>query len=124
MNTYKITNTTNLLGKRDPKFNSITNIEYIDDRMKKIKTLKPSESVFLTVQSLPLSVRRLGIKKVIDIIEVSPAELNKSMGKTKPKASSEPEASTESKVVKKSTVKKNDKVDKKNTTRKKNIVNE
>ena len=70
MNTYKITNITNLVGKRDPKFNSIANIEYIDDRTKKIIALKPSDSVFLTVQSLPLSVHRLRIKQLIDIVAI------------------------------------------------------
>lgn len=85
MNTYKITNITNLVGKRDPKFNSIANIEYIDNRTKKIISLKPSESVFLTVQSLPLSVHRLRIKKLINILEISPTELKKMMEKAKPK---------------------------------------
>lgn len=71
MNTYKITNVTNLFGKRDSKFNSIVNIDYIDNRTRKVLTLKPNETVFLTVQSLPLSVRKMSMKKMIDVSEVS-----------------------------------------------------
>ena len=85
MNTYRITNITNLVGKRDSKFNSVVNIEYVDNRTKKTIVLKASENVFLTVQSLPLSVHRLRIKKLIDVLEVSPAELKKSIEKLKPK---------------------------------------
>ena len=85
MNTYKITNTTNLVGKRDPKFNSVANIEYIDNRTKKVIALKAGDSVFLTVSSLPLSIHRLRIKNLIEIVEVSAAELQKNMEKSKPK---------------------------------------
>lgn len=67
MNTYKITNVTNLFGKRDPKFNINVNIDYIDNRTRKVITLKPNEIVYLTVQSLPLSVRKLNLKKLIDV---------------------------------------------------------
>jgi hypothetical protein len=90
MNTYKITNLTNLLGRREARYNSVVDIEYVDNRARKVTQLKPGESVFLTVQSLPLSVHRLRIKKVIDVGEVSAAELQKSMEKIKPKAPKNP----------------------------------
>jgi len=83
MATYKITNITNLAGKRDAKFNMALDIEYIDNRAKKIIHLKPGEDVFLTVNSLPLSVHRLRIKKLIEINEISAVELAKSMEKSK-----------------------------------------
>lgn len=83
MNTYKITNVTNLAGKRDSKYNMALDIEYIDNRTKKTITLKAGDSVYLTVGSLPLSVHRLRIKNLIVITEVSAAELQKSMEKTK-----------------------------------------
>ena len=35
MNTYKITNITNTVGKRDFKYNSDLNIEYVDNMVKK-----------------------------------------------------------------------------------------
>lgn len=85
MNTYKITNVTNLVGKRDPKFNSIANIEYVDNRTKKVIALKAGQSVYLTVPSLPLSVHRLRIKNLIDVVEVSASELQKNMETSKPK---------------------------------------
>lgn len=85
MATYKISNITNKLHKRDSKFNMPVNIEYIDDRIIKTKSLKAGEDMFLSVDSLPLSVHRLRIKKIIEIIEVSAEELSKSMSKGEPK---------------------------------------
>lgn len=85
MNTYKITNITNLAHKRDIKFNSPINIEYIDNRMKKVATIKAGNTMFLTVQSLPLSVHRLRIKKMITISEISPTELIKKVEADKSK---------------------------------------
>jgi len=130
MNTYKITNITNLVGKRDPKFNSIANIEYVDNRTKKVISLKTGQSVYLTVQSLPLSVHRLRIKKLIDIVEVSPAELQKSIDDAKPKAKPKPVKKTE---TKKETVEKKESeieeesepvVEKKTSSRKKTVEKE
>lgn len=86
MSTYKITNITNLLNKRDSKFNMVLDIEYIDDRTKKVISVKPADTVFLTVNSLPLSVHRLRIKKMIEISEISATELAKLMEKDKPKS--------------------------------------
>ena len=99
MNTYKITNITNSAHKRDAKYNSPINIEYVDNRVKKVATVKAGDTMFLTVQSLPLSVHRLRIKNLITISEVSPAELTKATKATKPK-----------KVAKKKPVKKTEKV--------------
>jgi len=70
MNTYKITNRTNLFGKRSAHFNIDINIDYIDNRTKKVITLKPNETVYLTVQSLPLSVRKMVMKNMIDVSDV------------------------------------------------------
>jgi len=81
MTTYKITNVTNLVGKRDPKHNSIVNIDYVDNRTKKTLVLKAGDEVFISVQSLPLSVHRLRIKKLIEIAEVSPAVMKKAAPK-------------------------------------------
>jgi hypothetical protein len=75
MGTYKLTNVTNLAGKRDFKFNSVLDIEYIDEMMKKTVKLKPGDSLYLTVPTLPLSVHRLRVKKLIVVTEVSAAEL-------------------------------------------------
>lgn len=91
MNTYKITNITNQLHKRDVNFKTPVKIEYVDDRKKKVAEVKTGENLFLTVDSLPLSIHRLRIKGLINVSEVSVAELkkmtapkNKSTKKAKP----------------------------------------
>lgn len=83
MNTYKITNITNLTAKRDRKHNTTINIEYVDKMVNKIITVKPNATVYLTVSSLPLSVHRLRIKNLITVIEVDSVEVVKSQKKIK-----------------------------------------
>lgn len=83
MNNYKITNITNLASKRDSKYNSSIDIEYIDDMSKKIITIKPNESIILSVSSLPLSVHRLRVKNFITVVEISKNQLNKLMNVNK-----------------------------------------
>lgn len=109
MNTYKITNISHLLGKRDHKYNSTLDIDYIDNMVKKVSQLRPEESLYLTVNTLPLSLHRLRIKNLIDVVEVSPDELKSILQVTAPKP--EPE------VVNAPMVEKDAK--KKNTRRKK-----
>jgi hypothetical protein len=75
MNTYKITNITNFAGKRDFKFNSDLDIEYVDNMMKKTVKVKPNQTIYLTVESLPLSVHRLRVKNLVTVTEVSKNEL-------------------------------------------------
>ena len=62
MNTYKITNVTNLAGKREYKYNSILDIDDVDGMMRKTIKVKPGDSLYLTVPTLPLSVHRLRVK--------------------------------------------------------------
>jgi len=94
MNIYKITNITNLAGKRDIKFNSILDIDYVDSMMKKNIKVKPGETIYLQISSLPLSVHRLRVKKQISVVEISNSELKneidtlnskREMGKSKTK---------------------------------------
>ena len=85
MNTYKITNITNLLAKRNRKFNTTIAIEYIDKMTKKIINIIPNNSVYLTVSTLPLSIHRLRIKNLIIVNEVAPAELAKTIKTNKVK---------------------------------------
>lgn len=105
MNTFKITNITNFLGKRDYKANSPLDIEYVDCMTKKILTVKPNESVYLTIASLPLSVRRLRVKNLITVSEVSEAEMEVLRGKpiSKKSTPSKPKV-TRKPVVEKQTV--------------------
>jgi len=84
MTNYKITNITNTAGKRDTKFNTTLSIDYIDSMMRKTITVKPGETIFLQINSLPLSVHRLRVKKLISVVEVSNNELKNSLNITKP----------------------------------------
>ena len=86
MNTYKITNLTNTAGKRDFKFNSSLDIEYVDNMIRKIVTVKPGTSLYLTVPSLPMSIHKLRAKNLISVIEVSAKELADSINNAKPKS--------------------------------------
>jgi hypothetical protein len=79
MSTYKITNITNLAGKREFKYNSVLDIDYVDEMMKKTVSVKPGDSLYLTVPTLPLSVHRLRVKKLITVTEISSEELEKAM---------------------------------------------
>lgn len=110
MSTYKITNVTNLAGKRDFKFNSVLDIEYIDEMMKKSVKLKAGDSLYLTVKTLPLSVHRLRVKKLITVEEVNAAELEKVKKVSQPKVKethvTEKEPDADEKGYKKSTKKK------------------
>lgn len=87
MSTFKITNITNLLGKREPKYNTTLEIDYIDSMIKKTVKIKPTDSVFLTTPTLPLSVQRLRLKNFVAVVEVSTEELNKHLNNNKPKVS-------------------------------------
>ena len=86
MSTYKITNITNLAGKRDFKFNSALDVEYVDDMVKKVVKIKPGDSIFLTTNSLPLSVHRLRVKGLVTVVQISQSELAKAMESLKPKS--------------------------------------
>lgn len=77
MGIYKLTNITDRIGKRDIKYNSILEIEYVDKMIKKIIKLLPKETCYLTVTSLPISIQRLAIKNLLTVSEISSEELNK-----------------------------------------------
>ena len=84
MANYKITNLTNTAGKRDLKFNTTLSIDYVDTMQKKSIQVKPGETVFLQIHSLPLSVHKLRVKKLISVIEISNNELKNNMNVGKP----------------------------------------
>ena len=85
MGTFKITNITNLASKRDFKYNSILNIDYVDKMAKKIISIKPGDTAYLTISSLPLSVHRLRVKNLITVDEIDSIEFAKSMKNIKTK---------------------------------------
>lgn len=79
MTNFKITNITNTTGKRSMRFNSTLDIDYIDEMKKKTIKIKPGETVFLQIHSLPLSVHKLRVNKLISVIEVTNNELKNNM---------------------------------------------
>jgi len=81
---YKITNTTDLAGKRDLQYNSTLNIEYVDYMIRKTIKIKPGETIYLKIASLPLSVHNLRVRKLISVVEISENELRNSMDNLKP----------------------------------------
>lgn len=75
MNTYKITNITNLSGKRDFKHNSPLEISYVNNLTTKKIIIKAGESIYLTAKTLPLSAHKLRVKNLITVVEVSKTEM-------------------------------------------------
>ncbi len=79
MSTFKITNISNLIGKREYKFNSILDIDYVDEMTNKTVKVKPGDSVYLTTSSLPLSVHRLRVKNLVTVVELNTNDFLKSI---------------------------------------------
>jgi hypothetical protein len=84
MSNYKITNITDTTGKRNLRFNSILDIDYVDEMQKKSIKIKPGETVFLQIHSLPLSVHKLRVRKLVSVVEISNNELKNNMNIAKP----------------------------------------
>ena len=104
MNIYKITNITNLSAKRDFKHNSPLEISYVDNLTLKKITIKAGKSIYLTVKSLPMSVRKLRVENLITVVEVSDAEFANLMNnepKSKVRKKTPPKVTTKSTKIKK-----------------------
>lgn len=84
MSNYKITNITDTTGKRSTRFNSTLDIDYVDEMQKKSIKIKPGETVFLQIHSLPLSVHKLRARKLVSVVEISNSELKNNMNAVKP----------------------------------------
>lgn len=85
MSTYKITNITDNLGKRDVNYNKTLKIDYVDDMMRKTIDLPTQEVVYLTTDDLPLSVHKLRVKNLVTVVEISAQELKSIINDNKPK---------------------------------------
>lgn len=87
MSFYKIINITHTLGKRKPECNTILDIIYVENLIKKTIKIKPRDTVYISIGSLPLSVHRLRVLKLVAVIEVSEREVideqNKKLNKKK-----------------------------------------
>ena len=97
MNTYKITNITNLSNKREFKHNSSLDITYVDNLKTNKVTIKAGETIFLRVNSLPMSVRKLRVENLVTVTEVGDIELEEVIdSKRKPKLVTKPTSRVES----------------------------
>lgn len=98
MTAYKITNITENFGKRDRNFNKTVSISYVDQMERKTIALRPKETVFLTVPSLPIDIHSLRIKGLVSVSEISLKEL-KNIQKSQNKTTKKPVSKTEKKPV-------------------------
>lgn len=85
MSTYKITNITNTIEKRNVKHNSTLIIDYVDGMENKCVNIKPNETIYITISSLPISIQRLRMKNLISVVEIDSIELNKAIVERKQK---------------------------------------
>jgi hypothetical protein len=75
MKTFKITNITGSLTKRHPNYNSTLNISYLDQMERKTMFIEPNKTVYFTADSLPLSLQRFRMKKLVAVVELNEQEL-------------------------------------------------
>ena len=85
MNTYKITNLTSKLGKRDTNYNSTLKVSYIDGMERKNMFIKPNEEVYFTAASLPISLHKFRVKGLVSISDVTDKELRNVKNENAPK---------------------------------------
>lgn len=105
MSTFKITNRTSTRAKRDVNYNSILDIDFIDEMERKVIGLKPDETIYFTAKSLPLSLHKLRIKGLVSVVEISDSQLSKLQRPKKPQVVQEtPKA--KKKVIQKEKTKK------------------
>jgi len=104
MTIYKITNITENFGKRDRNLNKVLEISYVDQMERKSITLKPKETVYLTVPSLPIDIHSLRIKGLVNVSEISSREL-KNIQKTTNKKEVKKIVDTTTTTIKPSVVK-------------------
>ena len=116
MITYKITNLTAKLGKRDANFNSTLKIGYLDGMERKHMYLKPTEEIYFTTDSLPISLHKYRVKGLVSISDVTYKELRKIQGENLHKPQEDKPVETKTTTVKKKTT-----VKKAGTTAKKNV---
>ena len=115
MNIYKITNISGNIGKRDPNYNSTLMLNYINKLKKEKLLIKPGETVYLSIDKLPISAHSLRVKNLISVSEISEAELKKALPKKKQVEKQVPSKSS----VSSKTTKKTDENTTKKTTAKK-----
>ena len=71
MTYYKIKSITNGLGKRDINKNKVLDIEYTEKLELKIYKLPAGGELYISCASLPISLHKLRLKKLVHIVEIS-----------------------------------------------------
>lgn len=75
MTTYKITNLTGGLGKRDNSYNKTLDITYVDNMERKTMHLKPNDTIYFTTNTIPTSIHNLRVRGLISVVEISDKQL-------------------------------------------------
>lgn len=73
---YKIKNMTGSLGKRDKNKNKVLNIEFLNKFEKNTYTLGINDTIYLKLETIPLTLHQLRINGFINIIQISENEFN------------------------------------------------
>jgi hypothetical protein len=103
MNTFKVTNITDRLGKRHPNYNSTLNVSYVDQMERKSLLLEPKKTIYFSAASLPLSLHRFRMKNLVSVSEITEQELLKLKNEpTKNEAKKEKKSTPKKKTVSKS----------------------
>jgi hypothetical protein len=68
---YKIINNTFKLNKRDANFNKTLYFSYIDGFERKEISIKPSQLMYMEFNSLPISLRKLSLKGLVSIFQIT-----------------------------------------------------
>ena len=84
MITYKITNITSRLGKRETNYNSTLKVSYLDGMERKAMFIKPDEEIYFTTNTLPISLHKYRVKGLVSITDVTDKELRNIKGATTP----------------------------------------
>lgn len=71
---YKVKSVTNTLGKRDINKDNVLDIEYVIGLEKKTFKLNAGGILYMSCNNLPISLHKLRMKKLIQIIEISENE--------------------------------------------------
>lgn len=77
MANYKIKNITNSLDKRNPNFNIILDLDYVDNMLKKTIKIKPNQEVVMSLGLIPQNINHLRMNKMIIIEEINDFQVQK-----------------------------------------------
>lgn len=101
MNTYKIINLTYRLNKRDSNYNSVLNMEYVDQMERKVLKLMLNKTTYFTSVTIPLSLHKLRMKGLVSVTTLNEQELLKLQKESSGKEISKPIKEVPAKKVKK-----------------------